>query len=82
MIVAAMGFVGWVTIFGNEGWLAYRRLSQAERQMQQNVIDLSIKNRRLSGEIYRLKHDKGYLGRVIRRQLEMAKPDELVFKFR
>ncbi len=81
-IAIAMGLVGWVTIFGNEGWLAYRHLTQAEGQMQQRIADLKHRNHQLSRDIYRLKHDKDYLERVVRKELDMGKPDELVFKFR
>ncbi len=81
-IVAAMGLVGYVTLFGNEGWFAYRRLSLAETQMRQEVFTLKQKNHQLVSEIYRLKHDPDYMERVIRRELNMGKPDELVFKFR
>lgn len=82
MIVIAIGLVGWVTLFGNEGWLAYRRLTQTEALMRQRIAMLSDQNEQISREIYRLKHDNDYLERVIRQQLEMGKHNELVFKFR
>ncbi len=82
LILFTIGIVGWVTLFGHEGWLAYRRLSQAENQMRQGITALKEKNDKLSTEIYRLKHDRDFLERVIRQQLDMAKKDELVFKFR
>ena len=81
-IVIALGLVGWVTLFGNEGWLNYLRLAQTETLMRQRIATLNDQNGHLSREIYRLKHDRDYLERVTRQQLEMGKRDELVFKFR
>jgi len=81
-ILLAIGLVGWVTLFGGEGWFAYRRLAQTEAVMRQRIDRLRDRNERLSREIYRLKHDRDYLERVIRQQLEMGKRNELVFKFR
>ena len=82
VIIAIIGLVGYVSLFGNEGWFAYRRLSQAETRMQQEISELNLKNHQLASEIYRLKHDRDYMERVVRHELEMGKPDELVFKFR
>jgi len=82
LLLFFIGLVVGVTIFGNKGWLAYHHLTQAKAQMQRSTADLKIKNHQLASEIYRLKHDKDYLERVVRQQLNMGKPDELVFKFR
>lgn len=82
ILLLFIAVVAGVAIFGEKGWVSYRHLAQAETQMQQRVADLREKNQQLTHEIYRLKHDKGYLERVIRQQLDMGKSDELVFKFR
>ncbi len=81
-VLLAIGLVGWITLFGSEGWLAYRRLAQTEAVMRQRIDHLRDRNERLSRKIYRLKHDQDYLERIIRQQLEMGKHNELVFKFR
>ncbi len=82
IIVCLVGVTGWFTLFGGKGWFAYLHLIQVRKEMQQQVLEVEAENRKLTHEIYRLKHDKDYFERVIRKQLEMGKPDELVFKFR
>ena len=82
LLVVAIGLIGWVTVFGEKGWLAYRHLLQAKAQMQKKITTLEAENRRMAHEIYRLKHDKDYLERVVRQQLDVGKPNELVFKFK
>ncbi len=82
LLIFAIGSVGWVTVFGRRGWLAYRHLVQVKMEMEDRVSRLEEENRILAHEIYRLKHDKDYLERIVRQQLDVGKPDELVFKFK
>ena len=82
LLVVAILLVGWVTIFGKKGWLAYRHLLQTKVQMEERISALEVENRRMSHEVYRLEHDKDYQERVVRQQLDVGKPDELVFKFK
>ncbi len=82
LLILVIGGVGWVTIFGNKGWLAYHHLLQTKKLMQKRVSELDAENHKMAREIYRLKHDKDYLERVVRQQLDVGKPDELVFKFK
>ncbi len=82
VLILVIGLVGWVTLFGDKGWLAYRHLVQTKVEMQEKITALETENHQMAHEIYRLKHDKDYLERVVRQQLDMGKPNELVFKFK
>ena len=82
VLVLAISLVGWVTIFGDKGWLAYHHLLQTKNEMQQKINTLESENHKMAHEIYRMKHDKDYLERIVRQQLDMGKRDELVFKFK
>jgi cell division protein FtsB len=81
-LILAIILVGWVAIFGDKGWLAYRHLVQTKVEMQEKITALETENHQMAHEVYRLKHDRDYLERVVRQQLDMGKPDELVFKFK
>jgi cell division protein FtsB len=82
ILLLVIGLVGWVTIFGNKGWLAYRHLVQTKDLMQTKITALETENHKMAHEIYRMKHDKDYLERIVRQQLDVGKPNELVFKFK
>jgi len=82
VLVLIICLVGWITIFGDKGWLAYRHLVQTKDLMQKKITALETGNHKMAHEIYRLKHNRDYLERVVRHQLDMGKSNELIFKFK
>ena len=59
----------------------YRDLNFQQEDMEQQVKKLDAKISQLSDERELLKNDRGYLEKVIRDELGLVKPGEVVYKF-
>ncbi|MBI1908904.1 MAG: septum formation initiator family protein [Deltaproteobacteria bacterium] len=65
-------------IYGNQGLLKLYRLSRLEKQLESSIMENRRENQRLAFEIKRLK-DPLQLERVVREELGLVRPNELVF---
>jgi cell division protein DivIC len=59
----------------------YNRLRQLEAQSQQRLTEAETRLREQEKILERLRTDRAYVEKVIRRQLHYARPDEFVFRF-
>ena len=59
----------------------YNRLRQLEAQSQRRLAEVETRLREQEKILERLRTDREYVEKVIRRQLHYARPDEFVFRF-
>jgi cell division protein FtsB len=59
----------------------YSRLRQLEAQSQRRLAEVETRLREQEKILERLRTDREYVEKVIRRQLHYARPDEFVFRF-
>ena len=59
----------------------YRRLRQLETQSQRRLAEVETRLREQEKILERLRTDREYVEKVLRRQLRYARPDEFVFRF-
>lgn len=76
--VAALLIFFWVYF---PGVSRYRDLKIQEEALQDEVEDLNTKIKALTDERNLLKNDVTYLEKVIREELGLVKPGEIVYKF-
>jgi len=73
--------VAWLG-FGERGLIKLYR-TEKERQTHINQINkLAEENRLLREEVHRLRTDMGYVEYVARKQLNMIKPNEVIYRFK
>ncbi len=68
-------------IFGRQGVYNLWKLKKEERIHLNRVKLIEKKNERLMREIERLKKDPEYIEAVIKRELKMIKPNEIIIYF-
>jgi cell division protein FtsB len=62
--------------FGNKGLIKLNEMKKLKITYQQQLKDLREQNKKLEKEIILLRKDKAYLESVIRKELNMKKPNE------
>ncbi|MBI2345702.1 MAG: septum formation initiator family protein [Deltaproteobacteria bacterium] len=75
-----IGIFGWLIIFGDQGLLTWRALSNTQADLSRDETRLTEKVHALELEIERLE-DPYYLEPIIRRELGYVRPGETVFQF-
>lgn len=68
-------------VFGENGFLDVRRMRANLAQIQSENTAIGEKNRSLSRSVHRLKNDPDYIEHIIRQQLQMNAPGEIIFRF-
>ncbi len=63
-------------IFGNRGLIEYNNLLDIRKKYAEKVDNLSKKINELEHELYLLKKDKQFLETIIRKELNLKKPEE------
>jgi len=74
-------FVLFLTAFGERGLLHLRRLRQENRTLEERIFILMHDNRELRSRITRLRTDDGFLEKVAREKLGLAKEGEIIYRF-
>ena len=69
------------TIFTSNCYLDLSELKKEHSKILLQVDNLEAANTDLHYQIYLLKNDLDYIEQVAREELNMVKPDEMVFKF-
>ena len=69
-------------VFGERGLLHLQRLRQESRALEERVFILMHKNRELRSHILRLGTNDGFLERVAREELGLAKEGEIIYRYR
>lgn len=63
-------------IFGNRGLIEYNNILDIRKKYAEKVDNLSKKINELEHELYLLKKDKQFLETIIRKELNLKKPEE------
>jgi len=63
-------------VFGNRGLIEYNNLLDIRKKYAEKVDNLSKKIDELEHELYLLKKDKQFLETIIRKELNLKKPEE------
>lgn len=62
------------------GWTHYNELRRENEMLQKQLEEMEETNRKLQMQEYLLKHDTRYLEKVLREELNVVRPDEVVYK--
>lgn len=76
-LVAA--YVGFIAVFGANGWLAYHQKRTEFRKLQQEVQQIQTENERIQQQIKALRTDPSTIEKEAREQLRYAKPGEVIY---
>lgn len=74
LIVAWLGF-------GERGFYHLYRMEQERQVYLEKIQHLEDKNKELLSQIDRLRKDKEYIESVARRELNLVKKDEIIYRF-
>ncbi|MBW1721124.1 MAG: septum formation initiator family protein [Deltaproteobacteria bacterium] len=67
--------------FGEGGFVRLYRMEKEREAYVQRLRKLEEENRRLLEEIDRMRNDKEYVESVARRELNLVKDDEILYRF-
>ena len=73
--------MGLVSLLGDQGWLAYRNLSEEAHTLRTEVEALHLRRTELASQIEALNRDPQYIEFLARRDLRYVKPGETVVEF-
>ncbi len=68
-------------VFGDKGFLHLQRMQAELEQVKAENASIEEENNALYHTVHRLKNDPVYIEHVIRKQLQMNAPGEIIFKF-
>jgi cell division protein FtsB len=77
----AVLLVAWLS-FGRHGLMDLYKMQKEKERCIAIVGDLREKNRQLAAEIRRLKEDQKYLESVARKELGLAKENEIIYRLK
>lgn len=69
------------TLFGERGGLHLWRLWQEKKTLEEKNFRLQMENEILRERVYRLRHDDRYLERIVREELNLVRPGEIIYRF-
>ena len=67
-----------ISLFGDQGLIAYYRFKGQARQLQRDVVSLSERRGELAREIRALREDSAYIELLARQRLGLVRPGEIV----
>ena len=76
-IIAVPPLLIWVYL---PGWTHYNELRKEDERLKKELSDLKDKNKELERQEHLLKNDLRYLELVLRKELNVVRPDETVIK--
>ncbi len=80
-IVAVFFIYAGLIVFGDNGFLHLQQMRAELEQLKALNASIEKDNNDLYNTVNRLKNDPVYIEHVIRKQLQMNGPDEIIFKF-
>ena len=69
-----------ISLFGDQGFFAYRSLSGQAHQLRKEVADLQSREEALAFQIHALRTDPAAIEKLARQKLGLVKPGELVIQ--
>ncbi len=69
-------------VFGEYGLTRLHRKEMERQAYLESIRRLSEENKALMEEANRLRNDKKYIESVVRKELHLVKPDEIVYRFK
>lgn len=81
LIFIPLLMIGFFTFFGEKGILHLIRMKKDLFHIEQQNQRIEEENKKLSEEVRRLKSDKRYIEEIARKELGMAKEDEIIYQF-
>jgi len=72
--------IGLVSLLGDQGWVAYRRLQQEESGLRAELRHLERESVELAQKVQALKSDPQYIEMLARQRLGLVKPGETVIE--
>ncbi|BAI80558.1 cell division protein FtsB [Deferribacter desulfuricans SSM1] len=79
ILIAFIIFLIAYLIFGDYGILSYIRLVKIKHNYEQQIVEMDKKIKELKKEVEFLQKDKDYLEMIIRKELNLKKPNEDLF---
>lgn len=67
-------------VFGTHGLLAMRRAQKEAANVQREIDQINLENRRLQEDVKALKTDPAAIERIAREEMGLARPGEYIFK--
>lgn len=80
LAIAVACIFAWLIIFGDQGVLTWRALANKRAELEQEQATLAAKQKLMEDEVLHLE-DPHYLEPIIRRELGLVKPGEVIFQF-
>ena len=77
LVVLIPPFLIWLYL---PGWTHYNELKREDEHLKRQLRELEVNNQRMREQEYLLKNDVRYLEKVLREELNVIRPDELVYK--
>lgn len=77
----AVLLLAWVS-FGRHGLIDLYKMQKEKEEYLATIRDLKEKNQLLTAEIRRLREDKEYLESVARKELDLIKENEIIYRFK
>ena len=77
LVIIIPPFLVWLYL---PGWARYNELSRENERLETKLGEMAETNRKLQEQEYLLKNDVRYLETVLREELNVVRPDELVYK--
>ena len=77
--ITVLVLLGYALIGGEQNFLNYWKVSRKEVALRQKLAVGETQRRNLIQEVYRLKHDPGYIEKIARERFNMGKKGEKIF---
>lgn len=81
LVFSAMLVLLLVVIFGDNGWVEFKRLQDTHRALIADNARLTRENSQMYDIVDRLQHDPEYIENIARQELGMIRSDEVIFTF-
>ena len=81
LLLSFILFLIYTLIWSEQGFLAYRKMQDRGRLLQERLTSVEEENRRLSREIRTLKHDREHLEKVVKTETHWLEEDEVLYLF-
>ena len=67
--------------FGDRGFLYLYKKDEERKEYLEKIKNLEIANKKLKDEIDRLRNDREYIEDVARKEFDLVKKNEVIYKF-
>lgn len=79
ILIAIIGVLVFFLVFGHNGILKYQELSKIREKYETKIADTDKKVQNLTNELNLVRKDVSYLETLIKKDLNMKRPDEDVY---